>query len=79
MQENVIPSVREILNAKVIDALIELEERKESGEITEGEWYVARQTVFQAFSGLAMPEVFDLMKTDEPESVRARRLDRRVS
>lgn len=73
MPEVVIPSLKEILNEKVVDALCELQERLESGEITETEWYVARQTLFTAFSGLATPDVFQLMATEEPQSFRERR------
>lgn len=73
-EQQVIPTLREILNAKVVDALVELEQRREAGEINEHEWYIARQTLFQAFSGMAMPDVFELLATNEPDSFKERRV-----
>lgn len=55
------PSLFEELNRKVVDALVWLEEGKESNELRPDQVYVAYQALFMAVSGLTSNDVSHLL------------------
>ena len=60
------PTIAEELHRKTLSAIATLLAKRETGAITEWEYYIAIQALFEAVSGLVPQDVFELLSTDEP-------------
>jgi hypothetical protein len=60
------PTIAEELHRKTVNAIVTLLEKREREEISEWEYYIAIQALFEAVSGLVPEDVFELLSMDEP-------------
>lgn len=60
------PTIAEELHRKTVNAIVTLLEKRERGEISEWEYYIAITALFEAVSGLVPEDVFELLSMDEP-------------
>lgn len=61
---NEVPTLREEINRKTVDALVWLQEGLDSGRLSADQVYVARQALFTAVAGLLDADINDLLTAD---------------
>ena len=67
-----IPTVTDELNRKTIEAMLWLAEKRDSGEITDSDFYLGAEIAFMITSGLVDKDIAALTWTNEPESYKHR-------